>query len=280
MGTAQLASFSNLGSTAYKRHIQSLHEHGDRRNPDILAGAFLAAEEREACLRLDSESLAKMRQDPYYYYLVARTKFYDQLLLDALASGIRRVLIVGAGFDTRFYRYGGHLAAQGAELAECDQPEAIEVKRKRAAALPHADRVHYFAIDLNRPATWDELRHWLGGTSQPVLLLAEGVSPYIEHSAFEAFLAELAGRLPAASRLAYDFKRSGVADEFGKSSEVSTPFRLTLDEEAIAAFHQRLGFPGAAPITPLVLMRTQVPSWHAEVSPLFEQDALIQIAIV
>lgn len=278
-GTAPaLASFSNLASTAYKRHVQSLHEQGDRRNPDVLAGALLSAEQRDQCLHLPAKALADMRRSPYYHYLTARTKAYDQMLLDAVATGIRRVLILGAGFDTRLYRYGGHLAAMGVDVAECDQPSAMAVKQQLASVLPSAGRVAYFGVDLNVPNTWGVLRQWLGEGSSPALLISEGVSPYIAQACFVALLEELPRLVCAGSRVAYDFKLAGVADDFGRGPGVSAPFRLDLDERAIAKFHAGLGFRQTSTTNSLAMMREHVPSWNEGISPLFREDALVELA--
>ncbi|MGO8754164.1 MAG: class I SAM-dependent methyltransferase [Gallionellaceae bacterium] len=264
--------------TAHYRHIQSLHESNDRRNPDILAGALMIPEEREQCFRISAEALMKMRKTPYYFYLIARTKFYDQLVLDAVAAGVRRVLIVGAGFDTRFYRFGGHLAAYGVEVAECDQPDAATIKENLAKTLPYSERVRYLSADLNRKETWNDLSDWLSaGDTQPTLVFAEGVSPYVESSAFLSFLTTLASLLPSDSWLAYDFKRRGAADDFGATKDVPSPFRLPLDEEFIREHHAGLGFTRASLIPSLALMQAHVPSWNEAVCPLFDEDALVQV---
>jgi methyltransferase (TIGR00027 family) len=273
---AKLSDLSNLTATARYRHIQSLHENNDRRNPDILAGALMTTAERKKCFRLNTFALLNMRKNPYYYYLVARTKFYDQLLLDSIAAGIRRVMIVGAGFDTRFHRFGGHLAAQGVELAECDQPNAVMIKRELAKPLPYSDRIRYMSADLNLQETWGDLLDWIGaGGTQPALVLAEGVSPYVESSMFQNFLATVATRLDNDSWLAYDFKQRGVADDFGATGDIASPFRLPLDEKFIKDQHASLGFKHTSLITSLALLQTHVPSWNENVSPLFHEDALI-----
>ena len=272
-----LGSFSNLAGTAYKRHVQSLHEHGDRRNPDLLAGALLSPAQREQCLHLQARALDDLRRSPYYHYLTARTKAYDQVLLDAVAGGIRRVLIMGSGFDTRLYRFGGHLAALGAEVAECDQPPAMAAKRQLAAALPYACRVQYLGIDLNLPDTWAGLLRWLGDGASPALLIAEGVSPYIQRTTFTALLEALPKLLPTGSRVAYDFKLAGVADDFGKGADVSAPFRLALNVQAIAELHAGLGYRHTRTTDSRALMRAHVPSWDESVSPLFHEDALVEL---
>jgi hypothetical protein len=121
-GLASLSDLSNLVDTARIRHIQTLHESEDRRNPDILAGALMTAEVREQCFGLNAEAIMKMRKNPYYYYLTARTKFYDQLLLEAVVAGVRRVLIVGAGFDTVYTASVGILPHMVSRLLSAINP--------------------------------------------------------------------------------------------------------------------------------------------------------------
>lgn len=274
----RLTDLSNLADTARIRHIQWLHESDDRRNPDNLAGELMTAEIRKQCFELNGAALMKMRKNPYYYYLVARTKFYDQLLLDAIEAGVRRVLIVGAGFDTRLYRFGEHLAAQGIEVAECDQPDAMTIKKKLAKSLPYSERVRYLSVDLNQKESWNDLFAWLGaGDAYPVLVFAEGVSPYIESSEFLSFLTDLAPLMSSDSWLAYDFKQCGVGDNFGATEDVPSPFRLPLDEEFIKDKHASIGFKRVSLTQTQALMKTHIPSWNEELSPLYHEDALLHV---
>lgn len=277
VASTELSKFSNLAGTAFKRHIQSLHESGDRRNPDILAGALLSAERQQQARQLQPEALEAMRRDAYYHYLTARTKFHDQALLDAVADGIRRIMIVGSGLDTRFHRFGGHLAALDVRVAECDQPEAIAAKQQLAAQLPYADRIRYIGVDLNRPDSCETMWHWLRAESTPALVIAEGVSPYIGETCFRDFLGTLRQSCPGSSRFNYDFKVAGVDDDFGKALESEQPFRLPLDEPAIARMHAELGYRKASLTPSASLMNIHVPSWNEDVSALFAQDAMIQL---
>ena len=271
-------ALSNLGDTARNRHIQSLHESGGFRNPDILAGALMSEADRQQCLALDAEALLRLRKNPYYYYLTARTKFYDQLILDAVVAGIRKILIVGAGFDTRFYRYGGFLAGHGVALAEADQPAAVEMKSRLASMLPHSERISYLKVDLNQQESWTDMLNWLSAEKPaPLLVLAEGVSPYVESASYLSFLAALASALPADSWLAYDFKWRGVKDDFGVNAEVRAPFRMPTDAAAINDLHTKPGYRSMDVMASHALMETFVPGWNAEISPLFQEDAVIKL---
>ncbi|WP_157199330.1 class I SAM-dependent methyltransferase [Methylomonas koyamae] len=275
----KMSDLSNLADTARIRHIQWLHESGDCRNPDNLAGELMTSKVRKECFKLNSEAIAKMRKNPYYYYLVARTKFYDQLLLNAVATGVHRILILGAGFDTRLYRFGEQLAKRGIEVAECDQPDAVEIKQKLAKQLPYSERVRYLSIDLNNQNSWNGLMDWLDTENTcTTLIFAEGVSPYVDSSKFLSFLANIASQISSDSLLAYDFKRVGARDDFGVTEDVRSPFRLPLNKELIKEKHTSLGFTQVSFISSLELMQTYIPSWDKELSPLFDEDALLKIS--
>jgi hypothetical protein len=99
----------------------------------------------------------------------------------------------------------------------------------------------------------------------------------VENSMFLRFLKSLASLLPPDSWLAYDFKRSGVADEFGVTNNIHSPFRLPFDENFIKEQHATLGFKLSSLITPMSLMLKHVPSWNEATSPLFHEDAIVQV---
>lgn len=61
-------------------------------------------------------------------WIAARTKFYDQLVIDCLDAGVRQVVIVGAGYDARAWRF----ARDGVRFIEVDHP--ITQERKKALA--------------------------------------------------------------------------------------------------------------------------------------------------
>jgi methyltransferase (TIGR00027 family) len=67
-----------------------------------------------------------------YLYHQARTLYLDELLL-AAASAVRQIVILGAGFDTRPYRFAEQL--KGIRIFEVDHPGTAEWKRQRLHRL-------------------------------------------------------------------------------------------------------------------------------------------------
>lgn len=272
--------FSNSLFVAECRYIQSIHETTELRNPDDLVGYFLPTLQRWRCAWLGKNKITIMRSDPFYYYLVARTRYYDELVLDAISDDMRYIINVGCGTDTRAYRFEHVMTQKGVKVLECDQAEAIAIKERRAKQVGTNGHVTYLSVDLNDEA-WPDFEQWLGqhNTSKGLVLM-EGVSPYVNVETFGRFLRLLASQLPSGSRVAYDFKLPGIKDEFGLIDRTQKPFRLSGDRKDVADYHEEIGYrldymeQGAELTTRLLT------SLAKSRAPLFMEDALIQLEVM
>lgn len=238
----KLSSSSNLSAVGQWRHIQAIHEPRAFRNPDYLVGRLFPLRDRWRFRFLSVAELDQLRSIPFYYYLLARTRYYDEVFNAAIASGVQFIVNVGCGSDTRSHRFGQALERNGITVLECDLPEAIATKRQLAPRLGSTSHVRYLALDLNDNA-WPEIEPWLEKIrGQKAMVMMEGVSPYVDRGSFGRFLDLLAGKLQPGALLAYDFKILGVADDFARTERVSDPFRLADSTDQVAAFHQEHGF--------------------------------------
>ena len=116
----------------------------DRLFDDPYAAAFLAAApgafEREQ--RAVTTGVADMAAwgTAFWTQTVIRTRFYDDYLLDAAHGGIRQVVLLAAGLDTRAYRLAW---PDGLRLFEVDLPEVLQFKQRvldEQADAPRSDR--------------------------------------------------------------------------------------------------------------------------------------------
>jgi methyltransferase (TIGR00027 family) len=132
----------------------------------------------------------------FYGAVVCRTRAIDDACRSALAAGIGRVVIVGAGMDTRPYRMPEMATA---EVWEFDLPSTQAVKKatlvRALGALP--PHVSYVPLDLTKPDAADVLA---GAGSGRTLLICEAVSMYVGGEALDRVLT-YAGGLAAGSQV-------------------------------------------------------------------------------
>ncbi len=111
----------------------------------------------------------------------ARTKYFDDYLLDTVRDGVRQVVILASGLDSRAYRLDW---PAGTTVYEIDQPQVIEFKTRTLAGLgaePTATR-RTVAIDLRYD--WPAALREAGlDTSAPTAWLAEGLLIYLPSEA-------------------------------------------------------------------------------------------------
>ena len=276
----KLPNFSFMVRVGQMRAIQARFEPAESRNPDNVAGALLSWQQRLACQVQGRLLLGRMRSQPFYSFVLARTRHYDEVFLDGLAKGIRHIVNIGCGSDTRSIRFAAELKRADATVLEIDQADAIDAKQRivaqRFGPLPH---VEYMPIDLN-DATLPAFEAWLDGKAgQRLLVILEGVSPYVDQRNFERFLRLIATRCAANSLFAYDFKHDQAPAGFGASERTVQPFRLPKDDAAVATFHAGLGLPQQSFETSRDMSLRLASPMVRDPASGFDEDCLVRLTV-
>jgi len=120
-------------------------------------------------------------------YLRARTAFFDQTVVRALAAGAKQVVVGGAGYDGRSLRY----AKPGVHWFEVDHPDTQADKLERLERLGlGTGHVRFVPADFTQDPVADRLRSAGLATDAPALFLLEGVAAYLETGILRTLLAE------------------------------------------------------------------------------------------
>ncbi len=150
--------------------------------------------QRRMCRGMRPPRSARLR-----HHVLARTRFVDRAVLDALADGIVQVLIVGAGYDDRALRF----RTPGVRFFEIDQPATQADKRRRLAAISaHTEQLTLVAADVRTPDLARALHDAGHDAQRPSLFVCEGLLLYLRRGEIVRLLATLAGRAGAGSVLA------------------------------------------------------------------------------
>ena len=110
-------------------------------------------------------------------YQAVRTHFFDAFFADAAASGIRQIVILASGLDSRAYRLPW---PTGTEVFEIDQPKVLEYKSATLAehGVEPSAALHHVPVDLR--VEWPTaLRDNGFDEGEPTAWLAEGLLMYL-----------------------------------------------------------------------------------------------------
>ncbi|OBK00009.1 SAM-dependent methyltransferase [Mycolicibacterium fortuitum] len=117
----------------------------------------------------------------------ARTKYFDEYFARAIEAGVKQVVLLAAGLDSRAYRLPW---ADGTVVYELDQPRVLEFKREtldRRGEAPTAQR-REVPVDLRED--WPRALQEKGfDPSRPSAWIAEGLLIYLPATAQEQLFA-------------------------------------------------------------------------------------------
>jgi methyltransferase (TIGR00027 family) len=177
-------------------------------------------------------------------YLEARTRFFDRVVVGAITRGVRQIVVGGAGYDGRAFRY----AKAGVRWFEVDQPATQRDKRERLARLGLAARqVRFVEADFTRDPVADRLTAAGLDPRQPSLFLLEGVAFYLELTVLERVLGQFRQVARPGSRLAISVSLSGAQAQARSRLQASVatlgePSRSTLEAGEATELLARTGW--------------------------------------
>jgi methyltransferase (TIGR00027 family) len=273
-----LPNLSNSTGIAKLRYIQSIYERLGYRNPDTLVGDLLPPPVRWLSSLQGKLRLSKLRSRPFYFYLIARTRHYDQVFIEAMQGNIETIINIGCGADTRAYRFAAELVKRQKKVLECDQKHLISVKKRLSEKQWSINHVTYISVDMNDDC-WPELESALGRIHTPVLLIMEGVSPYVCEDAFDRFLSFIAAKTCPGSRVAYDYKICATAGDVEKLGRTKRPFRLPVTKMDIASYHEALGYKLERMELGAELMSRLLPNLRSAEVFAFTEDCLLELTV-
>jgi methyltransferase (TIGR00027 family) len=235
------------------RAVEYLKRPEDRIIEDPWAQHFLSRPSR-AALRVWSGSLTgralRRLGAAGTTWVPLRHRFIDEHLLAALADGASQVVLLGAGYDMRAYRFAEQLA--GRPVFEVDLPAISRSKADTVATLdlPETNMVRV-EIDFERDAL-DEVLIAAGfEAGARTFVTWEGVPMYLTRAAVKATLAALHAITGPKTMVAHDMWT--VVDDPGPLgtarrvapaalSFIGEPVTFAIHPEEANCFFERTGF--------------------------------------
>ena len=198
-------------------------------------------------------ALARERPErrPLRLFIAMRSRFAEDSAREAIADGVRQILVLGAGLDTFAYRLE---PTREMRVFELDHPATQGEKRRRLAEaqIPEPGHVAYVAHDFERGSMTAALEAAGLDPKTRTFVIWLGVTPYLTAEAVYATLGELA-RWTGGAEVVFDYANppdrikgaetrsyhEQMAERVAASGE---PFRGYFDSDELHARARDLGF--------------------------------------
>ncbi len=217
-------------------------------------------------------------------FQAARTKYFDEYFRGAADSGVRQVVLLAAGLDSRAYRLPW---PAGTTVFELDQAPVLDFKRDvltAHGAQPHAER-REVAVDLRED--WPQaLRDNGFDASKPSAWIAEGLMLYLPADAQNKLYTGIDTLSASGSHVAIEDgvplpqdKFEDAVEEERNSGDQRLFFQLVYNERfapADAWFGERGWRPVATPLADYFRqVGRPLPAPDTEAGPMISRNTLV-----
>ena len=185
-------------------------------------------------------------------WVLCRHRYIDDCLVEALRGRVEQVVVLGAGYDMRAYRFADEL--DGRPVFEVDYPATSERKARilgrRKGELADSD-VRVVEVDFERDALHERLRQAGLRRGAKTFFVWEGVAMYLSREAVKKTLGELRDISAGGSDIAMDLwhlpEGSDILSTAHRLSAsalslVGEPVRFPIHPEDAGPFLERLGY--------------------------------------
>jgi methyltransferase (TIGR00027 family) len=200
-------------------------------------------------------------------FVAARTRFADDALTAALASGVRQLVVLGAGLDTSAYRLRSW---DGLRIFEVDHPASQAFKRTMLArvGIVAPDALSFVSVDFAKNRLAEKLSAAGFKSSDQSFFTWLGVVPYLTEDAVWSTLGLIAA-LSARARVVFDY--SEPPEKLGREARaiydaraqrvaaLGEPWLSSFEPERLHARLTALGFRDIEDATGAVLVRRYLP---------------------
>jgi methyltransferase (TIGR00027 family) len=187
-----------------------------------------------------------------YWYIVLREKHGDDAIEAAIASGCKQILLLGSGYDTRFFRLPS-IKENSISTFEIDLPKTIEDKResliRKLGVIPQG--LSLIPLDFNQD-NLSSLSAYGFDNAIPTAYIWQGVSYYLPKESVSNFLDFIQSQMAAGSVFVFDccsplmtFKNDrvpGIAYQIDKLNEIGEPFQFGMYSNEMETWLREKGF--------------------------------------
>ena len=200
------SSLTAMG-TAAERALEMERPAEDRICCDPFARQFLPTWFYAFMKRLAATGYAQSRAAGDLGFIVARCRYMDDLLSEALGQGIQQLVILGAGFDSRAYRFDR--LKEGVKVFEVDHPATQKNKRKQLVRILRPGGppgyVTFVPVDFTHDALAVRLTECGYSEWLKTLFIWEGVTMYLDAPSVDSTLTFIAGHSAPGSSIVFDY---------------------------------------------------------------------------
>ncbi len=211
------------------RALSACDERNEMAGDDTLAHHFLSPQYKKAFQNSESQQWAKEKLRGIYGYAIARTAYGDTLFRAALKNSTPQIVILGAGYDTRSYRYCNPV--DKTVVFEVDAAATQNRKREQLGEfdIPIPSSLKFIPMNFKTDSLLESLDECGYDVSLKTLFLWEGVTQYLPEKTVRETVQFIENHSGVGSTIFFDY----LTEERSSTVE-SEPFLFWTDPDTLS----------------------------------------------
>jgi len=148
----------------------------------------------------------------FHEFFLARTRYIDDFLLESIGNGLEQLVVLGAGYDSRAYRFD-ELKSK-VKIFEVDHPATQNVKKEKLKEIFKKLPAHvtYVPVDFQKENLGSSLARNGYDNRLRTLFIWEGVTMYIDSESVDKTLLFISKNSGQGSSVIFDYTYPEVID--------------------------------------------------------------------
>jgi methyltransferase (TIGR00027 family) len=182
--------------------------------------------------------------------LTIRPRLVDDLASQLAQSGLKQIVILGAGFDTMAMRIKDYL--RGVTVFEVDHPATQVVKRAAMGRIGEPANIRFVEVDFERDDFAEKLSEAGFDPANQSLIVWVGVSYYLTARAVARTLEQIATLSRTGTKLVWDYLQAEVIDgttqnhdaldKARRAAQLGEPWLFGLKTDQVKHYLAQFGF--------------------------------------
>jgi methyltransferase (TIGR00027 family) len=190
---------------ATARALAAIDEREEIRGNDFMAEIFLPDNVKAFLKDINMREMIANQTPGMYEYIMARTSYFDNIYENALRENISQVLVLGAGYDTRPYRFKDLIKDTRIFELDIHTTQQQKIKLLQQNNIPIPEQLTYVPINFNTETLEDVLFKAGYNKGQKNLFIWEGVTYYLSPKAVDDTLNFIKSTSSAGSTVCFDY---------------------------------------------------------------------------
>lgn len=213
------------------------------RGNDYMADLFLPKDKRTALKSSEiRKEIKKAVPEGLYEYVIARTQHFDKLFLEMINQQIPQIVLLGAGYDSRAYRYASDIG--NTKIFEVDmagtQKEKLKILEDNKINI-HPNVVHVEA-DFEKDDWFQSLYDAGYKNSLKTLYIWEGVTFYLSPESVERTLRILGKNSFSGSIISFDYQHVDAHNKLIETGLKEENIKFGLNYQECDDYLKALGY--------------------------------------